>query len=165
MQSFVTMFSGDRTVLAVANLFAIVSGLAFVFVTGRAVWRFIKNAYHSSIKAAYGTMRLRNRHQIAISASDPSYFLSILAGYGSLLVVALTGMVLTGLSRLRVPQDPSHLRYIGMIYLLLLLVVFVRILLFTRSVQTVCAWRFYQEVSEVGPKASPEDTPPVAPET
>jgi hypothetical protein len=100
MQNLMRVFASDPTIVATANLFALITGTAFFVALFIATWRFVRNAYQTSIRSAL--LRIRNRHRMIAyrCATDVHAYLSRIALLFLILATSSVGLLVSGIAQL-----------------------------------------------------------------
>lgn len=92
MHTFIDILNGNRTVTALVNFGGLIAFLVILFVTFRGFARFIRNAYHTSIKVAVNKFVRDFRKRVLIASIDASYLISYLSALIFVSIWLLVGM-------------------------------------------------------------------------
>lgn len=142
---FITIFSSDPSVVAMANLFGILAGAGLIFAVLRWLWKFASSAYHTSIKLAYLHYKRGYKKLIIHSSRDASAFISYLT---LLFCIEMTTLLLDGLSLLLYFINAKHSTvpvFSFGLASLLFCVTLMHILYFAKEVHIRCRKRFYRD--------------------
>jgi hypothetical protein len=104
MEAAIRVFASDPTIVAVANIFALITGAAFIVAVVLGAWRFATNAYQTSFLRALKRSRYRWNHVGYRCSKDLHVYISMLAAYASIMACTVIGMTALVVAELR-PED------------------------------------------------------------